>query len=151
MSDQPQTIYGGLRSLVEQGTDPETAADSLLAKTRKVDLATFVRPLLVIYARQCERKDTRRQEEEADIRLAHGEDPISVRRKLSECTFSLPDGRRVAWLDASAEDHRSRADWQRHHATACLSDASRHDDAADEIDAAGVSCLRDLETAAGAA
>lgn len=145
------SIYAALRGRVESGDDPEAAADAVLWTMRKADLAAIVRPLLVNEARRSQRANVRQIEAEAFRRIADGEDPVSVRRKLSETTFVLPSGEYVSWLDATVDQHLARAGWQRSLASACTTDAERHESAAESIRAAGVSCLRDLETQEGAA
>lgn len=142
------TVYERLRATVKAGATPEQAADRVLAAMRKADLAKLVRPLLVNEARRYARHETLVIEQEVDRRIADGEDPISVRRKLSESTFPLPGRGRVNWLDATADDHRQRASWQRQLAHACDSDAERHEAAAAAIEAAGVTCLREIGQAA---
>lgn len=139
------TVYEALRKSVKGGATPDEAADQLIAKMRKADLAALVRPLLVVHAQRYSRIATAALEREVDRRIAEGEDPISVRRKLSESSFALPDGRYVTWLDATADDHRARAAWQRGQAASCVADAERHEVAAAAIEAAGVSCLREIE------
>lgn len=142
------TIYETLRKLVDEGLGPDQAADRALAGATKEALARVLRPLVVMEARRLCRGDTRNLEDEVDTRIAAGEDPLSVRRKLSGSEFALPDGRYVPWLDATAADHLARAGWQRRVGQACITDAERHEVAAADIEAAGVTCLRDLETAA---
>jgi hypothetical protein len=86
-------------------------------------------------------------EQEVDDALVIAESPrdrVSARRLLAEETFALKDGSVVHWLDATAEQHRARAAWQRELAGNCVKDAKRHEAAAAEIEAAGVTCLRDL-------
>lgn len=142
------SVSGVLRKLVDEGKTPEQAADAALSGARKADLVSFVRPLVVMKARQFQRSMIRDIEEEVDARIADGEDPLSVRRKLSQSSFALPDGSYVDWLDATADQHLLRAGWQRNQAMALVADAERHEAAAAAIRAAGVSCLRDLEAAA---
>ena len=142
------TIEEALRSAIKSGKTPEKATDYVLSKARKVDLATFVRPVVLMRARNYLRGETRAIEQEVDHRIADGEDPISVRRKLAQSSFALPDGTYVDWLDATAEQHRARAGWSRHQSSSLVADAERHEAAASAITTAGVSCLRDLEEAA---
>jgi len=63
---------------------------------------------------------------------------------LIETTFALPNGTRVPWLKATAEEHRARADWQRHLAGGCLANAEHHETAAEMIETAGVVCLEEI-------
>lgn len=71
---------------------------------------------------------------------------VSKAALLLQESFLLPDGRRVAWLDASAADHLARAGWHRGLADAAVLNAARHEAAAQTILDAGVTCLRDLTT-----
>jgi hypothetical protein len=64
---------------------------------------------------------------------------------LSEEVFSLLDGTRVRWGQATAEQHEARAAMQRAYANRSLEDAKRHDWAAETIRTRGVTCLDDLE------
>lgn len=141
------TIYEALRKLINEGMTPEQAADDVLRRARKVDLVAYVRPLVIHEARRLERRNTLAVEREVDARIADGEDPLSVRRKLAQETFILPSGERVGWLDATAEQHLLRAGWQRNQAGTLIADADRHEAAAEAIRSAGVTCLRDLEAA----
>lgn len=142
------TIHETLRKLVNEGMTPDQAADAALNRARKIDLVAYVRPLVVMKARQLQRGNTRTIEHEVDARIADGEDPLSVRRKLSQSHFSLPDSTYVEWLGATAEQHLARAGWLRLQADTTVATAERHEAAAAAIRAAGVTCLRDLEAAA---
>ena len=93
------------------------------------------------------RSETRQREQEVgDLR----EPPArqQARDLLAADYFALPDGTMVAWLTATAEQHRARADWQRTLAANVVADAERHEQAAEAIEAAGVSCLAEIEDAA---
>ena len=58
--------------------------------------------------------------------------------------FSLCDGTIVLWNEATAAQHRARAEWQRGQAHACTIDAERHEEAARLIEDAGVTCLAEV-------
>lgn len=137
------SINADLRKLIDQGADAEQAVDAVLRKARRSDLADLVRPLLVLRADNFVRANTRSREVEVDRRIAGGEDPISVRRKLANDGFHV-GGHFILWLDATPAEHLARAAAQRSLANACIADAERHEAAAAEIEAAGASCLRDL-------
>lgn len=142
------SVFSELRKHVGDGYTPEEAA-ALVIETLSLDeLAAFVRPLLVNHAHVCKRGFDRKVEANVDLRLDMGADPVRARRLLSETTFALPSGEFVAWLDATAVQHRARAGWQRGRASSCLDDADRHESAAIAIESAGVACLRDLDTMA---
>ncbi len=141
------SIYGTLRSLINEGHEPEAATDLILKGTTAAELRQLIRPLLLLHARHALRAVTRRVEDETFKRIEGGEDPMSARRKLVGYSFDLPGGRTVHWLDATATEHMERAFMQRALADKCIVDAERHEQAAAEIEAAGVSCLRELEEA----
>jgi hypothetical protein len=71
-------------------------------------------------------------------------DVLSDRAQLVDQYFCLEDGRWVLWLQATVEDHLDRAAWQRKLASGHVTDAEHHEQAADLISAAGVSCLEEL-------
>lgn len=142
------TVYQKLRSKVDAGCSPEEAAEQVIRSTPKTELAALVFPLLVVHARRFIRHGLRDIENEAHRLIDSGEDPLVVRRKLSQTEFALPDGRYVSWGQATAEDHRLRAQWQRAHSASCIEDAERHEAAAALIETAGVSCLDSLGEAA---
>ena len=75
----------------------------------------------------------------------HAVDLLAERRKLVDESFALPDGRRVRWLDATAADHRARAEWQRSKAKGHIDDAERHEVAASVIEEFNVSCLAEIQ------
>lgn len=142
------SVFTELRRHVDNGCTPEEAATLVIRTLTVEELAAFVRPLLVHQAHREQRNFDRKIEADVDLRLDLGADPIRVRRLLSETTFALPSGEFVPWLDATAAQHRARSAWQRGRAASCIDDAERHEAAAVAIEAAGVSCLRDLDTMA---
>lgn len=146
MTDTPTGIYGLLGALIDDGVDPDDAASRIV---RRRDIRDLVLPLVAEEARHTARSRTRTIEQRVDRLLAVSPDArCEARRTLVDERFILPDGRFVAWLDATADDHRQRAGWLRRQARAVEQTACRHELAAAEIEAAGVSCLRELEVAA---
>jgi hypothetical protein len=135
-------MYGILRyAALNRLSDDEAFA--LVQKHALSSLRTLV--LNVYYNLQ--RSLVREIERGVDVALVAADTPqdrVAARHALAEETFGLRDGSSVAWLDATAEQHRERAAWQRELAGNCVKDAKRHELAAKEIEAAGVSCLRDL-------
>jgi len=83
--------------------------------------------------------------EDRQFPMGWQENPPQSIGDLAEEVFSLLDGTRVAWGKATAEQHEARAAMQRAYASRSLEDAKRHDWAAGEIRAHGVTCLDDLE------
>ena len=112
----------------------------------------LVRSLVVWYYHNVQRRATRLIEQRVDIALEVAEtsqDRVSARGELAGETFCLKDGTSVSWFDATEDQHRSRAAWQRELAGQATADALRHEAVAEEIKAAGVKCLRDLEKKGG--
>ena len=112
----------------------------------------YLTPLI---AAECERLERQivRQVEIAHWRSARSGKPATIaadRSTLLGTTFALGDGKPpVPWGEATAEQHRQRAEMLERIANGTLATATRHREAAAEIESAGVSCLNDL--AAGAA
>jgi len=73
-------------------------------------------------------------------------DLLANRLLLIGQTFVVSDGSRVPWLEATAAQHRDRADMQRRLAGQCLVDVERHEQAADLIEAHNVSCLDEIDS-----
>jgi hypothetical protein len=73
-------------------------------------------------------------------------DLIAQRMRLITEWFPLPSGRRVSWLEATAAEHRERAEYQRRLAGKCVVDAERHEQAADLIESHKVTCLMEIES-----
>ncbi|TFB96562.1 MULTISPECIES: hypothetical protein [unclassified Cryobacterium] len=72
-------------------------------------------------------------------------------RELLGSTFSLGDGTRVAWADATAEQHADRAQMLEGMAAGDLQTASIHRRAIQDLTACKVSTLGDLDVLAAAA
>lgn len=139
-----ETVYSFIHRCIDEGNDSDAAAARLLRTITKAELGKFITPLLLNEGHRYERTLTRRIEAEVDARLAAGEDPISVRRKLVGESFPLPGVGLVKWVEATPEQHLARAAWQRTHAAASIADAERHEAAAALIEEHGVTCLADL-------
>jgi len=72
--------------------------------------------------------------------------PVEVRRRLALAPFCPARGQRpVTWGEATAEQHRARAEMQEAHAAASAEDASRHLRAAALIESSGVATLDDVD------
>lgn len=121
------TIYARLRELVlDDGLDPAAAADLVLADPAFLEL---VRPLIIGQAARFVRADTRAAERK--VAAAGGLTRPEARRLLAGRSFATPDGRFVAWLDATADDHEARSGWLRGQAAACIETAHLHARAAE--------------------
>lgn len=162
MSDTDETINQALRRfIVDNHLDVDVAVDKTLAAVSRAKLAAFVRPIVMTEARRVARHVTRRIEDAAFSHppTVHATTPRSVpsgggesrittaeaRQLLVAAQFVTPDGRWVTWGTATAEDHLARAEWQRGHAQACVTDADRHEYAAHLIAANNVTCLDEID------
>lgn len=74
-------------------------------------------------------------------------DPLADRRLYLE-TFSLGSGRSVLWGLATVDDHSQRIANLTAHQAGVAETIARHEDAIVRIQAAGVSCLGEIEEAA---
>lgn len=75
-------------------------------------------------------------------------DRIDARKRLLDERFHLPNGRSVRWGDATVADHRERIDMQERLRGGIAVEIGRHTAAIAEIEAAGVTCLREIAVAA---
>ena len=89
-------------------------------------------------------------EQPADAPGSDAEDapasPLAALRAVALGTFWCPlDRTRVAWGEATIEQHRSRAQWQRRHSAILAEDAERHELAIAAIAGTpGATCLNDV-------
>ena len=80
--------------------------------------------------------------------IFNGETSLGQRAKRLEQTFALGDGRRVSWAEATVPDHRERIAYLEVHMRGVMMTVSRHSEAIEAIEAAGVSCLAEIGVAA---
>lgn len=71
-------------------------------------------------------------------------DVVALRAELSAEFFSLGDGRRVRWGEATVEQHRERIDLLEKQIAGIRYTVDAHAQAIVEIEAAGVSCLDEI-------
>lgn len=64
--------------------------------------------------------------------------------QILSASFSLPDGTRVLWGDATIEQHKARRDFLLSQASGTLETAGRHDAAIKDLTSFRVTCLNDL-------
>lgn len=76
--------------------------------------------------------------------------PVGAPEKdlLRGLTFTRSDGERVPWLTATVADHLDRIELQQRLLVGIQADIDRHRAAIAAIEAAGVTCLADLDLAA---
>lgn len=145
-----QSTYARLRYFAGEHEDLDEATnaylDSLSDEDMRRTLFPYVRNSMRIVMR-CETRGAEKKAFAGDT-LADGSAAGLIGERLSallDKTFRLKDGRCISWGRATADEHRERAEWQRYLASGCLNDADHHDTAAAMIEAAGVTCLEDIE------
>lgn len=145
-----------LTELIEQ--HPDLEADELArtvmttAHTRKA-LAELVFPAVKETALIVRRQVTARVERQAfnpNVRdpqsgLAEPADPVGDRRRLLSERFALGDGRWVTWTDATVDDHRQRIGYLLAKQSGLQRTIDRHAEAIAQIEAAGATCLGDIQ------
>jgi hypothetical protein len=133
-----------LLRILRRGVDPAGAVAEVVGLCRKQDLVPLATPALENLARDLARSLVSERERRFPIDQVATPDALAA---LAADSFWV-NGRAVAWLTATAEDHLARAAQQRRLAGTLVEDAERHEYAAREIQAAGVRCLKDLADAA---
>jgi len=145
-----------IRILIRDGETPPDAARTVLQaivrpKFHEAAMVQFY-PHLLWVANHVAREDVRVIEHVVTTKLRdaaergeHASVASIARVELSGKCFALPDGRMVQWMLATPAEHRERARWQRAMAAASVRDAELHEVAADEIEAAGASCLAEID------
>lgn len=135
----------------EPEADPDTLADAVLSGLSHDDLRALVRPMFVREASLRLREVTRRSERRAAVamrtpNLSVAASLDAVRSELAAASFIPEPGEpRVAWLDATPDQHARRARWLRQMAGHCVATADLHERWAKRIRLAGATCMRDLQ------
>lgn len=148
MSDR--ALYSRVMAELRAGRSPEEATEAVIATASRDDLAEWVMDQTLRIAKEASRRITWEMEQAAAaatgiVRAVVEREPVSAR------CFFVPGEGMVEWATATAEQHLARAKMQRQHAGACISDAERHEAAANEIRQAGVSCLAEIGDASDCA
>lgn len=145
------SLISKVQSFVDEGREPADAVSDALKGATRADVNDTLRPLLLDEAKARYRSHVRDLEKKAFPQGTESQPTADVqadaRQKLMVESFPLPDGRMVEWKLATVEDHRLRSNWLKCHAQSALNTASRHDAAVAQIEAAGASCLAELEVA----
>jgi hypothetical protein len=143
---------------------PSDLAANVLRHVRKDDLA----PLLVDHLTRMQRDRTRETERQAFRKLMDREfrEPINfpaatpqqgarTLARLASERFTLADGTVVDWLKATIEDHLARISYlrsiQARYNQGVDDTVRRHEEAVALIEAAGVSCLDEIDDPVSAA
>lgn len=122
----------------------EAALDSLGRQSQRV--RSLLYPILVEALVIHRRSTTRNVERQTPLgKVYGGETTIDQRRKRLESTFALPDGRRVAWSEATRTDHEERIAYLERHMQGVQRTIDEHRTAIDLIDQHGVTCLADID------
>lgn len=126
---------------------PGLAADAVMNDLRLTDHQRSVLSGIIYEAcALIDRHRVRRMEiENRPGRIA---DVNGDRARLMLETFALGDGRRVAWGEATVADHKARIELLAKLRDGIAASIQRHQEAIDELLAAGVSCLNDLQVVA---
>lgn len=139
-------------------TAEELAGAVIASATTRKELAALVFPAIRNHAWIARRSITRRMEAAAfshsshDIqrRNAEGCDPLAGRQALLHESFSCSDGRIVTWAEATVDDHMLRIGYLTAKQVGLQTTIDRHQEAISLIEAAGASCLADLDVWAAA-
>jgi hypothetical protein len=137
--------YRSIREEHPDWDDLDKLTEAVCQQIPRRGLMEMVRPLIRSHIRNMMRNEAHRVE-----RLAVSErssEPAAYGMLTGEA-FVLPGGVWVRWLDATAEQHRERAEWLTVQAAGLLETAKRHEDAAARIEKAGVTCLAELDSVA---
>ena len=131
MSEEP-SIRDQLRDLVRSGMYAEDAVEKVLASCGKRPLAAYAWPFVLREARIFERQRVRHAENAAFAPAGSGagagaERLADARLRLPRVEFKLPTGERVAWGQASRDQHEARITWLRTHIGSLEVDLERHE------------------------
>ncbi len=131
------------------------AAEAALTELRVSKKArTLLVPIIAEALLMHRRNDTRTVERSVPISaVLAGETSLDVRRSRLQQTVPLVSGgsltgKRVRWGDMTVEQHRERIAFLNRHIKGVQRTIGEHEQAVAAIEAAGVSCLNDLEAAA---
>lgn len=150
---EPPTLAHLLWESLSNGMTIDEAADAALAKASAKELRRLALPVVRDHARRLLRNATHAKERESVRMIREDRVPfITAVQALVRDTAWVPTigdtpSTRVTWDELTAEQHRARAKWHRDQAGGLLATAELHEQAADEIERAGVTCLRDMDAA----
>ncbi len=129
---------------------PEMSDDEVASETLAMCSPRLLRILLLpqaTYAVTIMRRLITRQVEKANwatTAVAEPVDMVALRDSLEFSYLKIPGQPEILWLDATPEDHRAYADSLQVKVTGLQDTIRIHYAVADEIEAAGASCYRDL-------
>jgi hypothetical protein len=139
----PNLIHQAIEEL--DTDDPQVVAEHVLATAPREVIEAHLVNLIRWRASMSIRQRTRTVERRVISRTGGNRTTtVSDMAELVDKTFSLPDGRRVSWGEATIEDHQARAFMLRELAERTMITATQHERAAEMISTAGAACLNDI-------
>lgn len=140
-----------IREAITEHQDDDSAARQVLERLSREQLEEELLPLVRDECRRRRRAGVRQKERQA----ANGSgnprpgssdaaDPASERAAWLASVFVLPDGRRVAWGEATIEDHVARMDYLNDFRREVQETIDLHERVRQAIEAAGVTCLDEV-------
>jgi hypothetical protein len=142
----PTSLYAHIKAAIASGLeDQQDIAEAAIAALTESERRRWLLQLVRYEVSRIQRAEVRRTEIRVRTDIAAGADPTTARRLLMEQSFILPDGRWVEWLKATADDHLARAGWLLTQENSIRDTRLAHEEAAQTIIAAGVTCLADLD------
>jgi len=135
-----------LRQMAETTNDPADLAKRHYDSLTPTQQQAWNEQLRYREAVRVMRDDVRQAEHEVRDLIADGVSPNQARRQLRCHGFFVPgSGEWVKWLDATVEQHQARREYLLSLAAGVMRTAEMHQQAIDDILAAGVTTLADLE------
>jgi hypothetical protein len=160
-----KTMHARILAALDEGiTDRDAVVDRVVKGLSRAELVDLARPALRWQVGHAMRERVRRVERRV-FRIPRiattpkgggGKVPVAAKsqptspdalRDILGLTFALRNGDRVTFRDATAEQHMARAAYLREMAATDMQTASRHDEAARMIRAAGVLNLAEVYAA----
>lgn len=131
--------------------DPQVAADKIAADLKlSARQREYLAPLVLQWCANMERGRVRQIERSTAITHRAGKvaDRTAERQSLMAETFTLGDGRRIAWGTATVAQHEERITFLARYRNGITATIDRHTQAISAIRAAGVTCLAEIAVAA---
>lgn len=140
-----------LRDLVGVHGDPGLATEAFFAECRNRAAVEEATRDIIEWVAKCEMRTAARHAEDKafpfDVDATDEVRSLARKRLLTE-SFPLGDGTFVSWAAATAADHLARVEYLNKLKGGIETTIGRHLEAVALIEAAGVSCLGELEAAA---
>ena len=145
-TNEPPTFRQLFTTYAEQTDDVVQIASAICTQLRLTPMQRSILWGIILDAcRNMERSRVRRVEQVASPQRAGRQvDPTAERAQLMEQTFSLGDGRRVLWGEATIADHEARIDFLSKKRDGLDDTIQRHRGVVEQLRATGASCLNEL-------